>query len=298
MEQKINPIEGKRILITGGGGYLGSMLAEELNKKNTSIFLSDISFSLNIKEKFQANSNIYFLTADLTDYDKINEACKIANPDIIFHFGALLNRERDFKLYDNLYNVNVKGTLNLLKALLPYNYTHFIFSSSSEVYGSNNPSPFNENQIPSPSSPYSLTKLMAENIIKTFSDLNSKPFSILRVFNFYGIEMPENFFISQLEASLKMNKVFKMTKGEQIRDFIEVQELINILIELLNCNINKEIINICSGKGIKIKDLAIKIAKQFQKEHLLQIGALPYRDNEIWEMIGDNTKLNKLLNAN
>jgi UDP-glucose 4-epimerase len=295
MEQILKSISGKRVLITGGGGYLGSMLANDLKIANIELFLTDKNFSSKIREMFLDSNNINFLNADLTDYDQINDACKIANPDIIFHFGAILNRERDFKLYDTLYNINVKGTLNLLQALLPYNYSHFIFSSSSEVYGSLNLSPFNENQIPLPSSPYSLTKLMAENLIKTFSELNIKPYTILRIFNFYGIDMPENFFISQLETALINNKPFEMTKGEQIRDFLEITELINIIIKLLNCSINKEIINICSGKGVKINELAINIAKQQQKEHFLQIGSLPYRENEIWEMIGDNKKLSTFL---
>lgn len=296
MEQLLNSIEGKRILITGGGGYLGSMLADKLKKTKTTVYLTDLSFSSEIKEKFKDFSNLNFLTANLTVYEQISEACKIAKPDIIFHFGALLDRERDFKLYDNLYNVNVKGALNLLNALLPFSYTHFIFSSSSEVYGSKNKSPFNENQIPAPSSPYSLTKLMAENMIKTFSEIYKKPFTIIRIFNFYGPGMPENFFISQLETSIKNNKEFKMTYGEQIRDFIEISDLVNIIIKLINCPIDKEVINICTGNGVKIKDLAINIARKYNKEHLLQIGALPYRENEIWEMVGDNEKLKKMLN--
>lgn len=294
--QRIDYFDNKKILITGGGGYLGSKLAVKLADSNARIYLLDINFNSISQKLISQSDQIFKLTADLTNYSEIEDSCKKASPDIIFHFGALLNRERNFSLYDKLYEVNVKGTLNLLQSLRQCDYEGFYFASTSEVYGTKNSLSFNEKMIPSPVSPYSLTKIMAEFLISTFSEKEAKPYTILRIFNFYGSDMPENFFISQLQASLNRNEKFKMTRGEQKRDFLHIEKLNEYILLLSQLNESKnQIINICSGEGIEIRQLAMNIAKSQQKENLLEIGALDYRENEIWEMIGDNTKLKALL---
>lgn len=296
MELINNFFNNKRILITGGGGYLGSKVAERLLDYNCSIYLLDINFNKISKLLFSKNRNIFKLPSDLNNFEKLKSDLQNIKPNLVFHFAALLKRERDFSLYDNLYQINVKGTLNLLESIKDIDYDGFYYSSSSEVYGSQNKSPFNEKQISLPTSPYSLTKLMAENLIQTFSNIYNKPYTIFRIFNFYGPDMPKNFFISQLESSLKKNEEFKMTAGDQIRDFLHIDEVCHYILSL-TCKpqIRGGIINICSGKGIKLKSLAVEIALKMQKTDLLKIGALEYRKNEIWEMIGDNTKLKNLL---
>jgi nucleoside-diphosphate-sugar epimerase len=298
MEPDLRFFKGKKILITGGGGYLGSKLAEAIYKLDIKLSLLDISFN-DLSEKLIANnSNIKKYPVDITDKSGLKKACEEADPDIIFHFCALLNRERDFNYFDKLYKVNVQGTLNLLESLRSIDYKGFYYSSSSEVYGTGNPGPFREEQIPFPASPYSLTKLIAENLIQTYSEIHQRPYTILRIFNFFGPDMPENFFLSQLMATLKRDEVFEMTGGEQIRDFLPISELIAAILSIsMSGKNNGETINICSGKAVKLKELALKIACKLNKEHLLKIGALPYRENEIWRMVGDNKKVNEFYHS-
>ena len=270
MESKINIFNNKKILITGGGGYLGSKLAERIINTNAQIYLCDLNFnnlSLSLSKNYKNNK---LVEINITEKEKIAEFCKIIKPDYIFHFAALLNRERDFSIYPLLYKVNVEGTLNLLEALKDIPYQGLYFSSSSEVYGSKNIPPFNEEQMPYPVSPYSLTKVIAENLIRTYSDIYKKPYTIIRLFNFYGPDMPENFFLSQLINTLKRDEIFKMTKGEQKRDYLYIDNLIDSIIAI--CKSEKcigEIINVCSGKGIELRELALEVAKIFNKEHLL-----------------------------
>ena len=294
MESKIDFSINNRILITGGGGYLGSKLSEKLVGSNALIFLVDKNFNNQSIGLSQLHNNVKLVHLDLTQKDLVAGVITDINPDYIFHFAALLNRERNFAFYPNLYEVNVGGTFNLLEALRDIPYLGLYYSSSSEVYGIKNPAPFHEEQIPAPASPYSLSKVMAEQLIKTYSDIHQKPFTILRIFNFYGAGMPENFFINQLIATLKSNKQFDMTGGEQIRDFIYIEDLLNAIIGISKSEpCRGEIINICSGKGIKLKEIATEIAQQMGKIHLLKIGVLPYRVNEVWEMVGNSSKLSR-----
>ena len=292
MEQDLTHFKGKKILITGGGGYLGSKLASKLATSDSKIYLLDRKFNDLSKRLVINQSNINLVEADLIQKEFLLNVCQQIKPDYIFHFGAILQRNRDFSLFQYLNLVNVQGTLNLLESLQEINYKGFYFSSTSEVYGSKNISPYDENMNPIPASPYSLTKLMAENLILTFSEIHNKPFTIFRIFNYFGIDMPETFFINQLIATLKRNEVFEMTAGEQIRDFVLIEDLLSIMISISSSeNANKEIVNICTGHGVKLNTLAKLVAEKLNKKNLLKLGNIPYRENEVWEMVGNNDKL-------
>ena len=297
MEFNLSYFENRRILITGGGGYLGSKLAEVLTTTTSEIYLLDVSFNEIAARVISESPKVTKVCCDLTNKPEIEDALSNFYPDFIFHFAALLKRDRDFSHHKQLYNVNVVGTLNLLEVLSSLPYTGFYYASSSEVYGNRTQTPFREDQFPFPASPYSLTKLMAEHLIATYSQIYDKPYTILRLFNFYGPDMPPTFFLSQLEDSLKKNIPFEMTGGEQKRDYIHINELIELMLKVASeSKSNKEIINICSGQATSIKELALKIANEHHKLNLLRIGALPYRANEIWEMVGDNSKILSYIN--
>jgi nucleoside-diphosphate-sugar epimerase len=299
MEFNLRYFDNKRILITGGGGYLGSKLAEVLTTSTSEIYLLDVRFNEISTKLISESPKVTKVCCDLTDKLQIEDALSDFSPDLIFHFAALLNRERNFSYYEQLYKVNLEGTKNLLEVLSSAPYLGFYYASSSEVYGNRNQSPFKEEQFPFPTSPYSLTKLMAEHLIATYSQIVKRPYTILRIFNFYGPDMPPTFFLSQLEESLKKNVPFEMTGGEQKRDFIYIDDLVELILRVANeSKSNQEIINICSGQSTSIKEIASKIAIQNQKLHLLRMGALPYRVNEIWEMVGDNRKILLYINDN
>ena len=156
MEPGIEYFNSKKILITGGGGYLGSKLAEALNQSSGRIALMDISFNSLSEKLIEQNENGDKYQTDITKKSDLEAAIHKIQPDYIFHFCALLNRERSFVNYNELYNVNVQGTLNLLESLRSINYKGFYFSSTSEVYGRKNSCTFHEGQIQLSASPYSL----------------------------------------------------------------------------------------------------------------------------------------------
>jgi UDP-glucose 4-epimerase len=299
MVPAIDFFKNKKIIITGGGGYLGSKLAEKLAESTVSLYLFDIKFNTISKSLVKNHSNVKLIEVNLTEKVQLSKATKNAFPDYVFHFAANLNRDRDFEVFPALYDVNVEGTFNLLEALKDIPYSGFYFASSSEVYGSKNPAPFNEDQLPAPVSPYSLSKIMAEQLIQTFSKTYNKPYSIFRLFNFFGSGMPENFFINQLVASLKADKPFNMTYGEQVRDFTFIDDVLDAIIGISTSEKSPgEVINICSGKGIKLSDLAMEIGQHYNKTHLIKFGALPYRDNEIFNMTGSTNKLSSYYKVN
>ena len=282
---KIN-LEGKRILVTGGNGYLGRFLVEALKKQKANVFILDKNV-ITSENTFQV---------DITIKEEVKEAINKIQPEIIVHLAAILNRERNFDNFELSNNINHLGTYNLLEALKNIPYQNFIFTSTSEIYGDNK-APFHEQQLPDAASPYSLTKVYSENLINTFSKLYDKKFTILRLFNFFGKNMPAAFFIPQLIESLKTKESFDMTKGEQIRDFLYVDDVVSALIlSAKQAEPKNETFNVCSNTGVSLKELVKTIQKVLQSDCKISFGALPYRNNEVWNMVGDNSKIQRALN--
>ena len=282
--EKIN-LKGKRILVTGGNGYLGKHLIYELMKRGAIIFCIDISKETTLEV-------IKYYQVDLRDKERLNEVIKEIQPKVIYHLAACLDRRRNFDNTERIFDINLKGTINLLNSLREVRYENFVFTSTSEVYGGKHiKAPFNEDDQFVPASPYSLSKYCAEMSIKTFSEIYQKNYTILRLFNFYGPGMPNQFFIPKLISALKNNENFNMTKGEQIRDFLFISDIIHALILATESNAYQEIFNVCSGDGVSIKELALKIKGKLKSVSKINFGAIPYRKNEVWEMVGDNSKL-------
>ena len=281
-------IRNKRILVTGGNGYLGKNLIEKLLSMDSKVFSIDIQ-DLSLVEK------VTYFKVDIREYDKLVEVVNIVKPDIIYHLAATLNRTRDFTSAKEIFDINVYGTINLINALTKINYERLIYSSTSEVYGGDKVKvPFSEDDNFVPASPYSLSKYCAEMSIRTFSEINKKNFTILRLFNFYGNDMPNSFFLPQLMEKLKRNIDFDMTLGEQKRDYLHINDIIETLLLSSKIETKNEIFNVCSGVGISLRELAIKLKSSLKSKSKINFGAIPYRENEVWEMIGNNKKISKI----
>ena len=285
---KIN-LKGKKILVTGGNGYLGRHLIYEFLNRGAIIFCIDISKETTLKV-------IKYYQVDLRDKERLNEVIKEIQPDIIYHLAACLDRRRDFDNIEYIFDTNLKGTINLLNSLREVRYENFIFTSTSEVYGGKHiKAPFKEDDQFVPASPYSLSKYCAETSIRTFSEIYQKNYTILRLFNFYGPGMPNQFFIPQLISAFKKNNDFNMTDGKQVRDFLFINDIIQALLLATVEKAYNEIFNVCSGQGITLRELALQLKMILNSKSKINFGAVPYRENEVWEMVGDNTKIKKKL---
>ena len=278
-------LHNQKVLVTGGNGYLGKFLVKALQNEGAEVFVLD----MNVEE------NSHRFKTDITDKNQVKSVVNKIQPDIVFHLAALLHRERNFDNFALVDKVNHQGTFNLLKALKDIPYKNFIFTSTSEIYGDNQP-PFNEAQLPDPVSPYSLTKVYSENLIRTFSKLYQKNYTILRLFNFYGEKMPQQFFIPQLIQALQNQDHFDMTEGEQTRDFLYVEDVVNgLILSAKNDKSKQQTFNLCSGEAVSLKTLVQTIKQQLNSNCKINFGALPYRDNEVWNMLGDNSKIKEQL---
>jgi len=282
-----------RVLITGGGGYLGAKLAERLVKSGCELFLTDIRFNEISKALGERHKNIHLKTLDLRRKLDVSDVCRNISPDVIFHFASLIDRSRDFAIYESLYDVNVQGTLNLLEGLRSVQYKDLYFSSTSEVYGNWLGEPFREDIVLHPASPYSLTKVFCENTVGLFSEINDKSYKIFRIFNYCGKDMPDTTFIGQMLDAYKRGLLFEMTEGEQTRDILFIDDLLDQILFVTEADSNFRIFNICSGQSFKMRDVAREF-KIITQNTFRYACCLPYRKNEVWVTRGDNSRLQGL----
>ena len=270
-------IKTNNILVTGGAGYIGSQIVEQLVKTKSKVIILD---NLITGYKKLINKKAKFIKQDIKNKIKLTEIINDYQVDTIIHLAAYLNLSDAEKNKKKYYKNNIQGTLNLVHACKNSNVKNIIFSSSCSVYG-NVKGPVNEKKRLNPQGYYAFTKYKAEEIIKKFSNLYQYKYGILRYFNVAGaspsgkigeIETSHGHLIKNLAIqSLKKKPTISIygndynTKdGTCIRDYIHVSDLANVHVKTLKY-IKEEskslTLNCGYGKGYSV----LEIAKIFKK---------------------------------
>jgi len=252
-----------KIVITGGAGFIGSHIAESLAKDGHEIVIVDNLdpyYSVALKKR---NTNIVlnsgnatFINADVTDLDKIKDVID-STVDYVFHeaaqAGVRISVEDPFKPND----VNVLGTLNVLKASLDSGVKKVINASSSSVYGKVKYLPFDEQHPTEPVSPYGVSKLAAEHYCRVFYEVYGLPTTSLRYFTVYGPRMRPDLAISIFTRKMLANEpITVFGEGKQTRDFTYIDDVVEANKRLINNKLTDgKILNIGDGNRISVNDL-------------------------------------------
>mgnify|MGYP000917688898 CR=1 FL=1 len=252
-----------KIVITGGAGFIGSHIAENLAKDGHEIVVVDNLdpyYSVALKKR---NTNIVlnsgnatFINADVTDLDKIKDVID-STVDYVFHeaaqAGVRISVEDPFKPND----VNVLGTLNVLKASLDSGVKKVINASSSSVYGKVKYLPFDEQHPTEPVSPYGVSKLAAEHYCRVFYEVYGLPTTSLRYFTVYGPRMRPDLAISIFTRKMLANEpITVFGDGKQTRDFTYIDDVVEANKRLINNKLTDgKILNIGDGNRISVNDL-------------------------------------------
>ncbi|PUU88931.1 NAD(P)-dependent oxidoreductase [Halanaerobium sp.] len=286
-------MKNKKFLVTGGTGFIGSHLVNRLLTMGEEVHV--IAHSENNFWRLENIDKINMEIIDIKDLDKLNKFISKLSPDIIVHLAAYVNAERDLNGIDMAIDNNFNGTLNLLKSLNNIDYDLFINTGTCEEYGDGG-APFQENQREHPVSPYSLSKTCSTYLCELFSKIYDKPIITVRPFLTYGPKQTSQMLIPELIRKGINGEKMKLTAGEQSRDFIYIDDLIDAFIILIN-NYNEfddyEIINIGTGRQILIKDI-VKLIGEFLPKSEFELGALSYRKGETMEFYSDNSLIKKL----
>jgi UDP-glucose 4-epimerase len=296
----------KNILVTGGAGYVGSHIVEQLVKKSfLNIFIVD---DLSTGHKRLISKKANFIKTNINKTQLIKKIILKNKIDTIIHLAAktiVTESEKKPKLY---YNVNVLGTRSLLNAAKNSSVKNFLFSSTAAVYGSKIRY-VNENSRTLPDSVYGKTKLQAENLVKKefkknyiilryFNVVGASPSKKIGLINKYG-QLFKNFAVEILKKKPKLNVYgsdYNTADGTCVRDFIHVSDLADIHLKVLfkvSKNDKSTILNCGYGKGFSVLEV-VNNFKKFSKNKVL-VKFEKRRKAEIVESVANVIKLKKYL---
>jgi len=293
------PLDFSEILVTGGAGFIGSHIVDRLFDEGFKVRVLD-NLSTGDKKnlaKHQNKKSFQFIEGDIRNFDLVKKTVK--GVDAVFHEAALVSVTRSVEnpLLSN--EVNVTGTVNLLKACVDAHVKRFIYASSCAVYGDSETLPNHENLAPKPLSPYAVDKLAAENYAKVFHNVYGLETTSLRYFNVYGPRQkygPYSGVISIFINRLLENKPpIIYGDGKQTRDFINIKDVVEAnMLALSKREAVGEVFNISTGEATTINKLTETIQKIMGKTSLKPVHAEP-RPGDIKHSYGDITKARRKL---
>ena len=296
----------KKILVTGGAGFIGSKVCYDLLDKNYKIVVID---NLSNSTKENINKKIIFYNYDLKNIYRIDKIFQKHKFDAVFHFAALTNVSESSKYRNKYYLNNVVVTKNILNLIKKFKIKYFVFSSSAAVYGNIANSPVHENNKIRPISNYGKNKAECELLIKNFSSRYDFNYAILRYFNVIGADfklrtgqLSNGSLFKNLANKLANNKYsiniygkrLKTKDGTPVRDYIDINDLSFLHILALKKLTKKKslLINCGYNKGYTVLEIVKEFSEVIKKD--IKIKFLRKRLNDISQIYCSNKRLLKI----
>ncbi len=290
-----------KIFITGADGFIGSHLTEALVRLNHDVKCLSFYNSFNswgwldhCSEDVKGNFEV--VTGDIRDSELIRSAVKKTN--IIFNLAALIGIPYSYKAANSYIDTNINGLTNVLSAAKEYNVEQIIHTSTSEVYGTPNFIPITENHPVIGQSPYSASKIGADQIAISFYKSFNLPITILRPFNTYGPRQSNRAVIPTIITQSLKNKILNLGSIFPTRDFTYVEDTVSAMVlSIKNKKSIGEIINIGSNFEISIKDEVSLVSKIMSKEIKIKkdTNRVRPKKSEVLRLLASNKKAKKIL---
>ncbi len=245
----------KRILVTGGCGFIGSHLAEKLIQLGYKVTIIDNLSTGRLENIKNFKNKLNFYKVDIKDKKKIEKYFK--NIDIVFHCAALADIVPSIQQPEKYYDSNVTGSLNVISSCLKYKIKKIIYTASSSCYGIPESYPTDENEKINPVYPYALTKYLGEQIIMHWSKVYKLSAISLRLFNVYGPRSRTSGTYGAMFGTFLAQKINNLPltvvgDGKQSRDFTYISDIIDILVIASKSKIFSDIFNVGSGQSVSV----------------------------------------------
>lgn len=249
----------RKILVTGGAGFLGSHLVNRLVKLNNTVIVFD-----DVLPSSRGGINLTgaeFIQGSIFRNGDIERLVKM-NFDILFHIAASASVPKSVQDPEADFFSNALGTLKMLKLAKEKNVKKFIFPSSVSIFDNQNKMPLTENAKIKVSSPYGASKLAGESYCYAFHRCYRLNTNVIRLFNVYGPGM-NKYVIYDIVSKLRNNpkKIEIMGDGNQVRDYLYIEDTIDAFLLIAEKGLPGEDYNVSSGKPTKIINLVFKIAE-------------------------------------
>lgn len=276
----------KKILIVGGTGFIGYHLIKYCIKKNFKI----TSISSKLPNKTNSFSKVDYIICDIRNRKKLKKIIK-SEFNYVVNLGGYVDHSKLQKTFSSHYN----GCVNIAEIFKKKKIDNFIQLGSGLEYGKKK-SPQKENFKCLPKSNYGIAKYKSSKYLLTLYKKNKFPCTIIRLYQAYGPNQKFNRLVPTVIQSCLKKKSFSCTEGIQKRDFLYIDDLINLIFKIFdNKKLNGQIINAGSGKSISVKRL-IELIKKISKGGKPEYGKIMMRKDEILNMYPSIIKAKKLLN--
>jgi dTDP-glucose 4,6-dehydratase len=284
----------KKVLLTGGAGFIGSSLVRELLDKKYRVTVLD-NLSTGLKENLPKSSQLKLIEGDIRDFNFVSKMVQ-HNPYVI-HLAAQAFIPFSYQMPLQVAEVNAIGSINVLKACKDRKVKRLVHISSSEVYGSAQYIPMDEKHPLQPYNTYSVAKTAADLWAQTFYWEHNLPVVILRPFNTFGPRESLPYFIPEMIRQCLKEPIIFVGNLNTSRDFTYVEDTAKAIVYALETEkIEGEIINIGTGKTHKMKEILTLIKQETgvqEKRVMLDESRLRPKDVEI--LITSNKKARKVL---
>lgn len=276
----------KKVLVTGGAGFIGSNIVKVLLENENSVTVLD-NFSSGYMKNLNTSPFAKIVYGDVRNKIVLDEAMK--DIDIVFHLAASVGNKRSIEnpIYDS--DVNVLGTIQVLEAARKSNVKKIVVSSSAAIYGELKEYPITEKHPVEPDSPYGCSKLCEEKLSLSYAKMYNMDIICLRYFNVYGPNQRYDAYGSVIPifvSNMINNKpIIIYGDGEQTRDFVSVYDVVQANIKAASVSNIRGAFNIGSGKSTTIN----QIAEIITKENKIDVIYEPERIGEVKDSLADIT---------
>lgn len=256
-----------KVLVTGGAGFIGSAFVRLAAQKHYKVSLADkLTYSGDKERLREARGKFSFFRGDICNKHSIDFIFLEEKPEAVVHFAAETHVDRSIRDCDSFIKTNILGTQVLLEKARQYKVKKFIHISTDEVYGDIARGHFNEDSVLRPNNPYSATKAAAELLIRSYVRTYNLPAIIVRPCNNYGPwQYPEKLIPLAILKILKNEKVPVYAKGENIREWLYVEDCARGILQILEKGQIGEIYNLGSGEEKSNIDVVRLLLRCFKR---------------------------------
>lgn len=292
----------RKILVTGGAGFIGAHLTQALTARGERVIALDdfneVIYSASLKrQRWQAlGSGARLIEGSILDEDTLTDLFHSEHFDAVVHLAALPNVSQSYQFPEQYEQVNVRGTENILRAASETAVNQIIFASSSSVYN-DTPMPFREDQVLGrPRSPYGQTKLKAEQLCAAWHEKTALPVTILRFFTVYGPWGRPDMASLAFARGIVEGMPISVTKEERQRDFTYVDDTVTGIVAAVDHPFPLEVINLGRGEPASLRGLIVALETAAGRKAIIEERAAPPGEMRI--TYADISKARKWLKYN
>lgn len=285
-------MQGKRVLVCGGAGFVGSQLVRNLLRFGCQVSVYDNFLHGHMSNLEEIHDDIRVINGDVLDEWRLSWAFRDLRPEFVFNLVGDTYVPTAYDVPKRMLQVNAEGNLNVLMACHQFGVERVLYVSSTEVYGNARTEKISEDHPLDPWNTYAATKLAADRLCFTLNKEHGIPVVITRIFNCYGPRETEPYVVPDIISQFAKRDFVELGNIKAERDLTYVEDLCDGLIAVMESGVpNGEAVNVGSGVSFSVEEIARRVARIMKKPEDIRVDKRRLRRYDIDLFRCDNRKL-------